>query len=151
CAKSGWPVTAQSVVNSGAAKRTRNSARGSGLGTVSITALSGETGALVAWPSWVRCGYLVISPSYASAGSDQRGPCAIPSDRNRIVRGISPTRHIPSGWKPDGICCKRAAMTYRVAIVGAGPSGFYAADGLLRERPDLRIDLIDRLPTPFGL
>jgi NADPH-dependent glutamate synthase beta subunit-like oxidoreductase len=44
-----------------------------------------------------------------------------------------------------------AVMTYRVAIVGAGPSGFYAADGLLRERPDLRIDLIDRLPTPFGL
>src|SRR6476660_10373071 len=42
-------------------------------------------------------------------------------------------------------------MTHRVAIVGAGPSGFYAADGLLRERPDLRIDLIDRLPTPFGL
>jgi ferredoxin--NADP+ reductase len=42
-------------------------------------------------------------------------------------------------------------MTYRVAIVGAGPSGFYAADGLLRARPDLRIDLIDRLPTPFGL
>ena len=42
-------------------------------------------------------------------------------------------------------------MTHRVAIVGAGPSGFYAADGLLRGRPDLRIDLIDRLPTPFGL
>jgi ferredoxin--NADP+ reductase len=44
-----------------------------------------------------------------------------------------------------------ASMTHRVAIVGAGPSGFYAADGLLRSRPDLRIDLIDRLPTPFGL
>ena len=39
----------------------------------------------------------------------------------------------------------------RVAIVGAGPSGFYAADGLLRARPGLRIDLIDRLPTPLGL
>jgi ferredoxin--NADP+ reductase len=35
--------------------------------------------------------------------------------------------------------------------VGAGPAGFYAADGLLRTQPDLRIDLIDRLPTPFGL
>ena len=46
---------------------------------------------------------------------------------------------------------KRAAMTHRVAIVGAGPSGFYAAEGLLRGQPDLRIDLIDRLPTPFGL
>jgi NADPH-dependent glutamate synthase beta subunit-like oxidoreductase len=44
-----------------------------------------------------------------------------------------------------------AAMTHRVAIVGAGPAGFYAADGLLRGRPDLRIDLIERLPTPFGL
>src|SRR6267142_2376060 len=46
---------------------------------------------------------------------------------------------------------KRAAMTHRVAIVGAGPSGFYAADGLLRANPDLHIDVIDRLPTPFGL
>jgi ferredoxin--NADP+ reductase len=44
-----------------------------------------------------------------------------------------------------------ATMTHRVAIVGAGPAGFYAADGLLRAKPDLRIDLIDRLPTPFGL
>ena len=46
-------------------------------------------------------------------------------------------------------------MTYRVAIVGAGPSGFYAADGLIRaisaDGPDLHIDIIDRLPTPFGL
>ncbi len=42
-------------------------------------------------------------------------------------------------------------MTHRVVIVGAGPSGFYAADGLLRGRPDLRIDIIDRLPTPYGL
>jgi hypothetical protein len=42
-------------------------------------------------------------------------------------------------------------MTHRVAIVGAGPSGFYAADGLLRANPDLHIDIIDRLPTPYGL
>ncbi len=42
-------------------------------------------------------------------------------------------------------------MTHRVAIVGAGPSGFYAADGLIRANPELRIDVIDRLPTPYGL
>src|SRR3954447_4293223 len=42
-------------------------------------------------------------------------------------------------------------MPHGVAIVGAGPSGFYAADGLLRARPDLHIDIIDRLPTPYGL
>lgn len=38
-----------------------------------------------------------------------------------------------------------------VAIVGAGPSGFYAAEALLKALPESRIDLIDRLPTPYGL
>jgi ferredoxin--NADP+ reductase len=39
----------------------------------------------------------------------------------------------------------------RVAIVGAGPSGFYAAEYLQRHGDPVEIDLIDRLPTPFGL
>jgi ferredoxin/flavodoxin---NADP+ reductase len=43
------------------------------------------------------------------------------------------------------------AGTFQVAIVGSGPSGFYAAEMLLRRRPDARIDMYDRLPTPFGL
>lgn len=38
-----------------------------------------------------------------------------------------------------------------VAIIGSGPSGLYAADAILRKRPDARLDIIDRLPTPFGL
>src|SRR3954468_3965018 len=37
----------------------------------------------------------------------------------------------------------------RAAIVGAGPSGFYAAGQLLKE--GFSVDLIDQLPTPFGL
>lgn len=41
--------------------------------------------------------------------------------------------------------------TFNIAIVGAGPSGFYAADHLLKQRDDIAIDLFDRLPTPFGL
>jgi len=41
--------------------------------------------------------------------------------------------------------------TVQVAIVGSGPSGFYAAEVLLRRRPDARVDMYDRLPTPFGL
>ena len=42
-------------------------------------------------------------------------------------------------------------MTVRVAIVGSGPSGFYTAEALLRSGADVEIDVIDRLPTPFGL
>lgn len=40
----------------------------------------------------------------------------------------------------------------RVAVVGSGPAGFYAADALLKsEDPSVEVDLIDRLPTPWGL
>ena len=43
----------------------------------------------------------------------------------------------------------------RVAIVGSGPSGFYAAGHLLKSKshPDLvaQVDMYDRLPTPWGL
>jgi ferredoxin/flavodoxin---NADP+ reductase len=39
----------------------------------------------------------------------------------------------------------------RVAIVGAGPAGAFAAACLLRARGDVEIDLLERLPTPWGL
>jgi ferredoxin--NADP+ reductase len=40
----------------------------------------------------------------------------------------------------------------RVAVVGAGPAGIYAADALTRQDDvPVAVDLIDRLPTPFGL
>jgi len=39
----------------------------------------------------------------------------------------------------------------RVAIVGSGPSGFYAADTLFKSDVVVAVDMFDRLPTPFGL
>ncbi|MDP1827741.1 MAG: FAD-dependent oxidoreductase [Archangium sp.] len=40
----------------------------------------------------------------------------------------------------------------RVAIVGAGPAGFFTADALLRlDSPRFEVDIFERLPTPFGL
>jgi ferredoxin/flavodoxin---NADP+ reductase len=39
----------------------------------------------------------------------------------------------------------------RVAIVGAGPAGAFAAAALLRAHGDVEIDLLERLPTPWGL
>ena len=44
--------------------------------------------------------------------------------------------------------------TYKVAIVGAGPAGYFAAQALQNlETPELQfsIDMIERLPTPWGL
>jgi len=40
----------------------------------------------------------------------------------------------------------------RVAIVGSGPAGFYAAEHLFKKGDlHVRVDMFDRLPTPFGL
>lgn len=40
----------------------------------------------------------------------------------------------------------------RVAIIGAGPSGFYASEHLLKQdQAACEVDLFDRLPTPYGL
>jgi ferredoxin--NADP+ reductase len=40
----------------------------------------------------------------------------------------------------------------RVAVIGSGPSGIYAADALVsQEAIPVEVDIIDRLPVPFGL
>jgi ferredoxin--NADP+ reductase len=38
-----------------------------------------------------------------------------------------------------------------VAVVGSGPSGFYASEALLKSGHAIHVDLIERLPAPFGL
>ena len=61
---------------------------------------------------------------------------------------------VPGAWDADRVL--------RVAVVGAGPAGLYAADALLRARDAgrlppatdgqaLAVDVLDRLPAPFGL
>src|SRR5260370_6736590 len=44
-----------------------------------------------------------------------------------------------------------------VAVIGSGPAGLYAAEALVKQTAALpvpvsvRVDVIDRLPTPYGL
>ena len=43
---------------------------------------------------------------------------------------------------------------FKVAIVGAGPAGYFAAQALQNQQNEDRtfaIDMIERLPTPWGL
>ncbi|HYM56028.1 MAG TPA: FAD-dependent oxidoreductase [Solirubrobacteraceae bacterium] len=40
----------------------------------------------------------------------------------------------------------------RIAVIGSGPAGFYAAGHLLKDSADrFEVDMIERLPTPWGL
>jgi ferredoxin--NADP+ reductase len=52
---------------------------------------------------------------------------------------------------PSASSHQRAAGRFRVAIVGGGPSGFYAAESLLRSGQSVDVDMFERLPVPYGL
>ena len=43
------------------------------------------------------------------------------------------------------------ADSLRVAVVGSGPAGFYAAAALLASDLEPDVDVLERLPTPWGL
>ncbi len=43
------------------------------------------------------------------------------------------------------------ARPLRVAVIGAGPAGFYATHALLRSSVKVSVDLFERLPSPYGL
>src|SRR5215216_949930 len=69
-----------------------------------------------------------------------------------------PLRGTRAGGRPRGAPAMSIGTEdnpLRVAIVGSGPAGFYAAGHLLKnkENPDLvaQVDMYDRLPTPWGL
>ncbi len=39
----------------------------------------------------------------------------------------------------------------KIAIIGSGPSAFYAAQALFKSEVDIKVDMFEKLPTPFGL
>ncbi|MFC5748759.1 FAD-dependent oxidoreductase [Actinomadura rugatobispora] len=46
----------------------------------------------------------------------------------------------------------RMAAPLRVAVIGSGPAGLYAAEALVKQTDgNVRVDVFDRLPTPYGL
>lgn len=39
----------------------------------------------------------------------------------------------------------------KICIVGAGPAGFYAAQHLMKHLKCANVDILEKLPVPFGL
>lgn len=63
--------------------------------------------------------------------------------------------HEPTTMLKSATRCLSASLKshYKVAVVGAGPAGFYTAHHLLHKSQGIpiQLDFFDRLPTPFGL
>ena len=63
-------------------------------------------------------------------------------------------RRVPQGFPLRSFSINAehfSTSPFRVAIIGSGPAGFYAARRLLSLLDDAVIDMYERLPTPFGL
>jgi ferredoxin/flavodoxin---NADP+ reductase len=67
------------------------------------------------------------------------------------VEGTSDSRHTFSGRHRRPTSIRRVSEPLRVAVVGSGPAGFYAAAALLDADEGIEVDMIERLPTPWGL
>jgi ferredoxin/flavodoxin---NADP+ reductase len=81
------------------------------------------------------------------AGEDERVGAPTGHDREH---GITVEQEMDESRAERRLGSTEAPL--RVAIIGSGPSGFYAAEYLQRrEDVAVEVDMFDRLPTPFGL
>ena len=71
-------------------------------------------------------------------------PLLRPASCPHLVNNPSQTMSSPALGSPN--------RPLRVAVIGSGPSGFYAVDALFKVVDlNVRCDVFDRLPMPFGL
>jgi len=67
----------------------------------------------------------------------------------RVRVGVGEQRGARAFASAAGLAAARGPM--RIAIVGSGPAGMYTARTLLRKVENVEVDILEMLPTPFGL
>lgn len=72
------------------------------------------------------------------------------ADKPIIMRSISATRSCRKSVFSRSYSAKNLPPSFKVAIIGAGPAGFYSAYQLLKKLPEAEVDLYESLPVPYG-
>ncbi|XP_058061712.1 NADPH:adrenodoxin oxidoreductase, mitochondrial [Anopheles bellator] len=70
-----------------------------------------------------------------------------------MFRKIAPFVRLPKLAQSYGYgsASSSSSIQRRICIVGAGPAGFYAAQYILKHLDNSHIDIVEKLPVPFGL
>src|SRR6185312_9621061 len=89
------------------------------------------------------------APLFAPRPAEQR----LASSGNRVHCATATPSPLAALWDTNR---KLSMRPYHVAIVGSGPSGFFAAASLLKaadasDEIDVAVDMLEMLPTPWGL
>ena len=66
-----------------------------------------------------------------------------------ILRAAVPSMRF-SGARSHNLTAKKLDRSFHIAIVGSGPSAFYAARTISKRDPSFQVDIIEKLPVPFG-
>jgi adrenodoxin-NADP+ reductase len=108
----------------------------------------------ILWQDWVgfqhRIGHTRNKPKNETMTA-LRSPPFFLSISFRLHRICPPTTSFSSFRFQSS---KANSLCYRIAVVGSGPSGFYTVKYLMKSvnaSHGFRIDILERLPTPFGL
>ncbi|CAM9354694.1 unnamed protein product [Ectocarpus sp. 13 AM-2016] len=92
-----------------------------------------------------RLGLRAVSYKSAAQGLQHSPP---------LSAGVSSRTAVKGAQRPRAIDVS-AGLPLRVCVVGSGPAGFYVTKYLLKAKSELGcevvIDIVDRLPTPYGL
>lgn len=80
---------------------------------------------------------------------------AVPEDQKHFIPlNAEKSRQFPvirESINRDSTNSPYAQKEGRFAVIGSGPSGFFAAEAILKQMPKAKVDIFERLPTPFGL
>lgn len=74
--------------------------------------------------------------------------CTARLSRRHLLQNKPSSNSIPRRFNSHVASTNRPV---RVAIVGSGPAGFYAASRLLSKQENAVVDMYEKLPVPFGL
>ena len=97
-----------------------------------------------------QCPVRAIHPEHAVPEA-MRDDIALNARSAPLHPPITQSRVGAAAATPLAVAAGGGETSRRFAVVGAGPSGFYAVDELLRQLPGAQVDLFERLPAPFGL
>src|ERR687887_2862658 len=111
------------------------------------TARSATSERIFSAPEARRAGY-----SAAGHPGPRTEPILRPPASVIIMPRSPPTLEAPAPRGASAMSTGTQDNPLRVAIVGSGPAGFYAAGHLLKPKDRVvQVDMFDRLPTPWGL
>lgn len=66
----------------------------------------------------------------------------------QIIKAAPISSRIRGSWRSLSVASEAGP---KVCVVGAGPAGFYATQHIVKTLPTATVDIIEKLPVPFGL